>query len=65
MEPGPQGMNEQANPLAAALAQGGDQSAPPVDQNALLALALSQQQPDFAPAIPPDFGGGLFGGLFG
>jgi hypothetical protein len=60
-----QSMNDQANPLAAALAQGGDQSAPPIDQSTLLAMALSQPQQDFAPVIPPDFGGGLFSGLFG
>lgn len=54
--PGQQGMNDQMNPLAAALAQGGAQSAPPIDQSALLALALSQgNQPDF----------GDFGGFFG
>jgi hypothetical protein len=60
-----QSMNDQANPLAAALAQGGDQSTPPIDQSTLLAMALSQPQQDFAPVIPPDFGGGFFNGLFG
>jgi hypothetical protein len=44
------------NPLAAALAQGGNQPGPPIDQSALLALALSQ-------GASPDFGG--FSGLFG
>jgi hypothetical protein len=50
---GPQGMNDQANPLAAALAQGGQQG-PQLDQSALLALALAQNQPDFS---TPDLGG--------
>jgi hypothetical protein len=50
---GPQGMNDQANPLAAALAQGGQQG-PQLDQSALLAMALAQNQPDFS---TPDLGG--------
>jgi hypothetical protein len=44
--PGQQGMNDQANPLAAALAQG-NQPQPQLDQSALLALALGGNQPDF------------------
>lgn len=62
--PGQQGMNDQTNPLAAALAGGGDFA--PLDQSAMLSMALAQ--PDFAPSSPdfsmPDFGGFL-GGLFG
>lgn len=53
---GPQGMNDQTSPLAAALAQGSDQG-PQLDQSALLAMALAQNQPNFS---TPDFGG-LFG----
>jgi hypothetical protein len=65
---GQQGMNDQGmNPLAAALAGDGGQT-PQLDQSAMLAMALAQ--PDFTPTPAPDFaipdfGGGLFGGLFG